>query len=309
MEHSDSSAWPLTVVDWGTSNLRAYLIDSTGRVLRSVERREGVKSLRKAQFSEHFHAIRQDLGSDRPALLLGMVGSNLGWMEVPVRQCPADASDLVRHLVPVPGTNAMIVPGVAAPSLSGAFEMMRGEETQALGAVARFDQHNAHICLPGTHTKWLMIGEDRFQQITTSMTGEAFAWLVKDSVLSGHVLGADEQTDLMAFDEGVRRSQTGLGALQIAFTTRPRALLEEKSNPANAISYLSGVLIGAEVEALQRVGQLSATIIVGEQSLASLYGRACTQYGINTEIMDGAEAVALGAARIWQAYLDQKDPE
>src|SRR5437762_11298307 len=98
-------------VDWGTTNRRAYLIDSSGRCAREFEDGEGVLSVPAGGFPDAVAKIRQRLG-DRPLLLAGMVGSNRGWLEAPYVPCPAGMEELVSALV-CPSEREAIVPGVS----------------------------------------------------------------------------------------------------------------------------------------------------------------------------------------------------
>ena len=119
--------------DWGTTNRRAYLIDSSGRCVDEFEDGKGVLSVESDGFPAAVAEIRERLG-DKPLLLAGMVGSNRGWKEVPYVPCPAGIDDLARSLVWV-GEREAIVPGVSYQG-EGRADVMRGEEVQLLGAVA-----------------------------------------------------------------------------------------------------------------------------------------------------------------------------
>ena len=80
-------------VDWGTTNRRAYRLDSSGKCAAEFEDDKGVLSVPKDGFPDAISDIRQRLG-DYPLLLAGMVGSNRGWKEAPYVSCPAGIDDL-----------------------------------------------------------------------------------------------------------------------------------------------------------------------------------------------------------------------
>ncbi|HLO19395.1 MAG TPA: 2-dehydro-3-deoxygalactonokinase, partial [Sphingomicrobium sp.] len=69
-------------VDWGTTNRRAYLIDSAGKRIDEFEDGKGVLSIPQGGFPGAVAEIRGKLG-DKPLLLAGMIGSNRGWKEAP----------------------------------------------------------------------------------------------------------------------------------------------------------------------------------------------------------------------------------
>ena len=120
-------------VDWGTTNRRAYLIDSSGKHVQEFEDGKGVLSVPEGGFPDAVAEIRQRLG-DKPLLLAGMIGSNRGWQEAPYVPCPAGIDEIAAKLVR-PGEREAIVPGVCYLG-NGRADVMRGEEVQLLGASA-----------------------------------------------------------------------------------------------------------------------------------------------------------------------------
>ena len=117
-------------VDWGTTNRRAYLVDSDGEMAGEMEDDLGVTSVPVGGFPEAIAAISQRFGK-RPMLLAGMVGSNRGWREVPYVPCPAGVIELARHLLWIEEDIA-IVPGISIVAGRRA-DVMRGEEVQVVG--------------------------------------------------------------------------------------------------------------------------------------------------------------------------------
>src|ERR1700744_4638933 len=75
--------------DWGTSRLRLYLCDAQGAVLARGEG-EGASV---PDCAGRFAAAVAPWGKGAgmlPAVLGGMVGSTIGWKEVPYLRCPAN---------------------------------------------------------------------------------------------------------------------------------------------------------------------------------------------------------------------------
>src|SRR4051794_34731368 len=132
---SKSMRWAdgFIAVDWGTTNRRAYLIESSGKRGPEFEDHKGVLSVGSGKFPEAVAEIRDRLG-DKPLLLAGMVGSNRGWVEAPYVPSPAGIEDLARGLV-WPSEREAIVPGVCYAG-DGSGDVMRGEEVQLVGAAA-----------------------------------------------------------------------------------------------------------------------------------------------------------------------------
>nr|VUD33361.1 2-dehydro-3-deoxygalactonokinase [Raoultella sp. NCTC 9187] len=121
-------------IDWGSTNLRAWLFQGD-RCLESRQSEAGVTRLNgrspAAVFSEITEGWRDDA---TPAVMAGMVGSNVGWKIAPYLPVPAHFSAICQQLTAV-GDNIWIVPGLSV-SRDDNRNVMRGEETQLLGARA-----------------------------------------------------------------------------------------------------------------------------------------------------------------------------
>src|SRR4051812_37529902 len=75
--------------DWGTSNLRLYLCDEAGQVLERGEGGGASVPDCAGRFAEAVAGWDHRYGP-LPAVLSGMVGSTIGWKEVPYLECPAN---------------------------------------------------------------------------------------------------------------------------------------------------------------------------------------------------------------------------
>jgi 2-dehydro-3-deoxygalactonokinase len=295
----------LLACDWGTTNLRAWTLDAAGEV---VERREfdlGVSRLGPGEAARRFETEVQPAlaAQDLPAMLCGMVGSNLGWTTAPYADAPAGLADLARCLVAVEAHAAWvrIVPGVRCEGLAGAPDVMRGEETQLLGWIAA-DPDRARgrrlVCHPGTHAKWVVVEDGRIVRFLTAMTGELYAVLSRHSVLRGE----GEADDPAAFDAGLAAAGDGGGLAARLFTTRSRVVgggASAQSTP----SYLSGLLIGADVAAapdLLGVDPRQPVALLGDRDLCGRYARAIERRGGLCEIFDGEAAARAGLFALYQ---------
>ena len=74
--------------DWGTSRLRLYLCDETGHVMARGEGEGASVPDCAGRFTAAIAAWDRAHGK-LPAVLGGMVGSTIGWREVPYLACPA----------------------------------------------------------------------------------------------------------------------------------------------------------------------------------------------------------------------------
>ena len=135
----------LIALDWGTSNLRASLLDAAGVVLESRSAQGGVMAVKDGAFSAALLALCGDWLAHHgcPLIASGMVGSRQGWKEAPYLACPAGIAELAARMTTVAiegagsaasARNLHIAPGLQCADSSGAFDVMRGEETQIWGA-------------------------------------------------------------------------------------------------------------------------------------------------------------------------------
>ena len=274
-------------VDWGTTNRRTYLIDD-GRAVRSERDGRGVMAIAPGGFEAEVAAIRQAFG-DLPMLLAGMVGSNIGWRQAPYAAAPVGISGLVEELLWVDDHTA-IVPGIATSD-----DVMRGEEVQLLGAVeAGLVPRDALLCQPGTHCKWVEMVAGRVAGFTTAMTGELFALLRSHGLLAAQ-LGA-EVTLGDAFRAGVEEGRKRDLAASL-FKIRTARLLGLRDD-ADAASFASGLLIGADAAA--RLADTRHTIvhILADPGLGGLYATAIEEQGASARIVDSHTAFEAGIIAI-----------
>ncbi|HET6971524.1 MAG TPA: 2-dehydro-3-deoxygalactonokinase, partial [Phenylobacterium sp.] len=241
----------LLACDWGTTNLRVWALDAAGAVLAERDFPLGVSRLAPGEAQARFTAeVRPALGAEQaPAILCGMIGSNLGWAPAPYADCPTSLSDLASRLLSVTdgGGPVRIVPGVRAPGFNGRGDVMRGEETQLFGWLAQhpdWARGRRLVCHPGTHTKWMLVEDGRLMRFVTAMTGELFAVLGRHSVLRSDAA----PDDMAAFDDGVEAAGDGGALAARLFTARSR-IVGQGAPAESASSYLSGLLVGADAAA------------------------------------------------------------
>jgi 2-dehydro-3-deoxygalactonokinase len=286
--------------DWGTTNLRVWALDAQASVLERREFPFGVAGLAKGEAAQLLETVvRPDFGAATlPVLLCGMAGSNLGLAPVPYLDCPARLEDLAGGLFAA-GEGVRIAPGLRCQGPFGAPDVMRGEETQILGLFSMTrDPGRRLICLPGTHAKWALVEDGRVIRFVTAMTGELFAVLRDHSVLCG----PDAPEDPAAFAAGLAAAGDGGALAARLFSTRAR-VVGGGAPATSAASYLSGLLIGAEVAALP--GLLDAAdlpvTLVGAGALCGLYGQALARRGVAHQVFDGEAAALAGLSALWSA--------
>jgi 2-dehydro-3-deoxygalactonokinase len=284
----------MIAVDWGTSSLRAYRLDEAGRIRARREAPAGIMTVAAGGFAAVLEAQLGDWIDDTPIMMSGMIGSRQGWLEVPYAECPAGAADIARGLRPIVWNagrrRGWIAPGLSCRDAAGVPDVMRGEETQIIGALADLPEGDATICLPGTHSKWVSWRDGRIVSIATAMTGEIFAVLRRHSILGRLMSETDNGHDAAAFTAGLRRAEEGGGLLHHLFGARTRGLFGDVAEYALP-SYLSGILIGHEIAAL--APPAGVVHLIGAPSLVALYREALAARGCNSRMLDG-DSVAHG---------------
>ena len=281
--------------DWGTSRLRLFLCGTDGAVLA---RREGPGIAEAgARAAEIFAGLAADWDKSLPALLSGMVGSTIGWREAPYRACPAAPAAIADAALrfAADGRQVAIVPGLSCINASGLFDVMRGEETQLLGALQLQPQlaQGRHLfCLPGTHAKWVLVEDGAVVRFQTALSGELFALLSQHSVLARGAGDADPGS--AAFAAGVAAAREEAGLLHLLFSTRSRQLSGEIGR-ADAASYLSGLIVGTEIAAALRLfAPRDQIVLVCTPALAALYDTVLRTHDLGTTRLDGDDAVLAG---------------
>ncbi|PTQ73650.1 2-dehydro-3-deoxygalactonokinase [Pseudomonas sp. GV071] len=295
----------LIALDWGTTSLRAYRLAADATVLQERTLHAGIMQLPKAArvlagalCSDGFELAFDEACGDwldaephLPVIACGMVGSAQGWREATYCDTPANVTRLGHSLVTVHsvrGVDIHIVPGVIQRSRLP--NVMRGEETQVLGALAHLPEQmdgSLLIGLPGSHSKWVEVADRCIVHFDTFMTGELFAVLCEHSIL-GRTQQRSAHFDTEAFDRGVQvaLSREGqIGPLSTLFSARTLGLTGMLTATAQP-DYLSGLLIGHELQALaatlrQRHGEqpLPAVLLIGNYPLCQRYSRALAACG------------------------------
>ena len=280
-------------VDWGTTNRRAYLIDSSGKHTDEFEDAKGVLSVPDGGFPGAVAEIRQRLG-DKPLLLAGMIGSNRGWKEAPYVPCPAGIDEIAGKLVWA-GDREAIVPGVSYIG-DGRADVMRGEEVQLLGAVAAgMVDPNALVCHPGTHNKWALLRRGNIHDFRTVMTGELFSLLKEHSILADLLKGEVAVND--AFREAARHAISNETLPADLFAVRARVLLGQ-AKKEDAASWTSGLLIGSDVRIGISTPKAAEIHVIGRPELTRLYDGAIAEANRPTVELDGERCFLAGIHEI-----------
>lgn len=274
-------------IDWGSTNMRAFRFGASGEVLERRASPRGAAGLTPPEFESVLaETVAGWTDGTTPIVLAGMVGGRTGWREAPYLPCPASPSALAAAALPLDTAlgRAFIVPGLSTRAENGSADVMRGEETQLLGAGLT----DGLVVLPGTHSKWATLEQGRITTFATAMTGELYALLRHHSLLGQ--LASEGAFNENAFARGVTRALDAGSFAPLLFSARADVLMGDL--PPEAVeSYLSGLLIGGEIAGF---GAKPATLI-GNPQLVARYETALRLAGINAiTIIDGDHAASRG---------------
>lgn len=293
--------------DWGTSSLRLRLVGipdavtiaelSTGDGIASVHQRwhaaDNKNSVSKHSFYLGFLynnikdlLLSVNIGNRVNIVVIsGMASSSIGFVEMPYATLPfnLDGTDVEYKLLGASDEfpfATYIISGISSGN-----DVLRGEETQLIGMAELLEKNNDEevLCLlPGTHSKHVMIKNGSITDFKTYMTGEVFSLLSHHSVLSECVSDHVHLDDSCshAFENGIARSEDP-ALLNNIFSVRVNYLLGRLPKNENT-SYLSGLLIGAELRSFGKV-RPAQIVLASTNPLFGLYSNGLRQLGLNEQ--------------------------
>jgi 2-dehydro-3-deoxygalactonokinase len=289
-------------VDWGTSNLRVWGVDSAGRVVTEASSDKGMGKLDRAGFEPALLDLVDGwLPHDRriPIIACGMVGARQGWVEVPYRQAPCTPVFFDTTGSPEtrdPRLQVIILAGIKQVEPSP--DVMRGEETQIAGILLEDPKFEGVLCLPGTHTKWVRIDAGQIVHFTTFMTGELFNLFSTHSVLRHSLDG--EGWNAIEFADSVRSIAADPASLSARLFSIRAGTLVSGADAATANARLSGLLIGAELAAAKTYWLDRQVTIVGNGAQSEHYAEALRTLRQSPRILDATHVTLAG---LKSAYL------
>lgn len=295
-----SNAPAVAAVDWGTTRMRVWLVDKDGKVIAERRGDDGLITAQQKGFSTLIEGHLAAMGAPDalPVIICGMAGSRQGWLEAPYVSVPSPIGAILGGAARVPGQSRdiRIVPGLAQ-RLADAPDVMRGEETQLAGAGLPAKGRQL-VCMPGTHSKWVLVEDGAVAGFGTWPTGELFSVLAAHSILR-HSLG-EHPKPVTADNPFFRRwCETALAeggdVTSKLFSIRAAGLLQDLK-PDDAAACLSGLLIGGEIASANRRYGASAVpvVLVASGALGTLYGEALGLAGLGVRAVDADEAVRAG---------------
>lgn len=287
-------------LDWGTSSLRAYLMAVGGTVIESRSEPWGIQHIVDGDYASALANITAGWPQGIPMIASGMIGSRGGWREVPYVSCSADLSNLAEGLLRIDLPNGAIhlVPGVLQQGPLP--DVMRGEETQILGALADHPElaKFSLAVLPGTHSKWVKIRNGLIENFTTHMTGELFSSIRDHTILGRPARDVVQQSSEEIFIRGLHTARLAGAEGISARLFSARSLFLTGQLPAeHTLEYLSGLLIGEEIRSALAAcdpASLPPIILIGNSALTERYQLSLEQFSLpRSFIIDNSAHIGL----------------
>ncbi len=281
----------LIAVDWGTTNVRVALLDVSGKVLDERRGESGVGHFSAQQFEQRFDELTADWPMV-PAIAAGMIGSRQGWREADYIACPASLKNLADalHTFDYNGRSITIIPGIKLDD-GKRFDVMRGEESQLTGFLAKHSDFTGCVIMPGTHSKWVTLENGTVSDFRTYMTGEIFEALSEHSILK-HSVMADDGGDEYFSAKSAQIAEDKQSLEGELFGLRARHLLEGCATE-RLRQELSAALIMAELQAGIQDGFILANpvYLIGTENLTSFYEIALRALGYRPLSVRGTSLV------------------
>jgi 2-dehydro-3-deoxygalactonokinase len=244
-----------------------------------------------------------------PLIISGMGSSSIGIIHLPYQLLPfsTDGKDIKTYCIQgITGfkNDILLISGVQSRE-----DVMRGEEIQLMGCIpdaVGIVEEQLYI-FPGTHAKHILVKNGEVVSFKTYMTGEFFNVLSSKSILSESVEVSEQLNSLDIFKRGVRDSLNS-NLLNVAFRVRTNNLFNKVSKKENYF-YLSGLLIGTELQSLQ--SSTTKLCLCSESNLSIYYKAALEVFGLleRTTIVPSElveQAAIKGQLKIFNRVKDER---
>lgn len=300
-------------LDWGSTRLRAYCCELSAQhklVLLAQATGPGVIKI-EGTFQDtlqHVIAPFVEQYGPLPIFMAGQISSSIGWFETPYLTCPV-TPEAITHSVCEHYSQAQllyVMSGLRYQTAQGENDTMRGEELQLLGLLQRYPHYQVGyhlVCLPGTHCKWVLLENGHVIKFKSAITGELFDVLLQHSMLLPKTTLVYTD-DWPRFMEGCQYSLASSheGLIHALFGVRTKQLFHQYS-PSSARSYLSGLVIGADVNSILHDRQLfnlarNSVVLIGSGVLQQAYAAALEAAGQQVILITEQDVVLAGFAAI-----------
>lgn len=306
----------VVTVDGGTTNTRLVLWEDD-RILAVKKLAAGASdTLRTGSAKTLETAVRDGLAailsenglasSDIAAVAAsGMIGSEIGLYAVPHLPLPAGPAKIVKACRTASLPSVFPVPITFIPGLKKAGEtyadtdLVRGEETEALGLAARGLPDGGLLCLPGTHNKIIRVEKGGvITDFATAMSGDVIRALAEHTILAASLTdGYTKTPDLSLVEEGYDLCDA-LGLTASLFKLRV-AHTAFHAEPTALYARLVGMVLHEDVRRAAAFAAAGEVLVAGSEpfrsSLTALLSRHSALRAVAVPDKTADLAAAFGA--------------
>lgn len=274
-------------IDWGTTNARSFLLNAqTGEVVARRHSDKGIKFVPKGGFPTVYQELTADWrDSSSFTLMAGMVGSANGWEEAAYVQLPASPKTVGKHIHKMSSMDDIyIVGGLCCHRADNTYDVIRGEEVQVIGLIAKLPQKRHLVCLPGTHSKWLEIDKNNIiDSFTTVMSGDFFSAICTSTIMA-MMLDVPQEFSKVDFQKGIEISAGPGGIMAHMFKVRGARLFNQIERK-HVESMISGIVIGSEIHDMKKLYDTESLLhVISSDALGKKYSLALEVLSIEHQV-------------------------
>jgi 2-dehydro-3-deoxygalactonokinase len=297
-----------SIIDCGSTSTRVYIIGNDNQIISKSSVGVGVKNTAqtgsneilkeglKQCFQEAVANVNINLKDIEFAVAFGMITSEIGLMEIPHLTAPVSLEDLVDNTMIVRNTDIfpldlpiIFIRGLKnncnAESLESirGVDLMRGEETQAIGALSLLQPNlPVNILELGSTTKLIHIDEEgRISGSITSISGQVYDAIKKETFIGKCIRNNGDTPEVSGFfsEEILERAKecvSKAGFLRTMLLTRfseivlPTEWYERKFFVESAIA-ADDLKLFDEAEDLLKFNLDTDFILVGNKERCKIY--------------------------------------
>ncbi len=282
--------------------MRYWVINrKDGKLINEKSIPLGIKFINQKNFenilvNEFLDYLSENLIID--ILCCGMIGSKQGWKDSGYFSVPF-TPDFYKKLITVntknKKLNVYIVPGLKQNNPP---DVMRGEETQSLGIITKYDNFDGVVCFTGTHSKWVQIVGNEIISFETFITGELFQIISQYSILKQSIstkkidVNLATKYALITFSDPHKYTKN-------LFELRAKNLINNLKS-TEVLSCLSGLTIGLEIAGSRKYWLGNQVILVGSSPMVDIYQLILNKQNIKTKIHDTSNISLTGLKVIYK---------
>ena len=294
-------------IDWGTTNLRAYKYNLIKKkIITKIYSNEGILNLKnQLDFIKVLKNLIKKFNTSKniDIVMAGMVGSKKGLYETNYLTAPTNLKNISKKIkkLNINNFNLYIIPGLKIKK-NNFYDVMRGEETIALGLNKKNEiKKNIFLCCPGTHSKWILMNNDKILNFFTFMTGDFYSAICESTILKDSLNISNKNIGSNFFKKGLSLIKKNNSLSNNFFKIRTMDLFNQ-NKPTDRNSFLSGLIIGSEILDILNKNKFKnfKVLLISDGPLAKLYSISLKFFNIKFNLVNSEECFIQGIKKIYE---------